>query len=116
MSESELKRTVEDYLTILQSQGKLFFLRLNSGDFIEVRGETRRRIKGCPKGTADLMVITNNGRFDAPNKFYPVVYFLELKTPKGKVSLEQVEFGKMVEIHGCIYLVIRKLEELQGYI
>ena len=49
MSEADLKRTVEDYLQIGQNQGKWIFLRLNAGDFIEVRGNTRRRIKGCQR-------------------------------------------------------------------
>ncbi len=56
-SEAQLKKTVEDYLQYGANQGQWVFLRLNSGDFIETRGETRRRIKGCPKGTADFLVI-----------------------------------------------------------
>ena len=57
LSEAELKQSVTDYLEILQAQGHLLFLRLNAGDFIELRGNSRRRIKGCPKGTADLLVL-----------------------------------------------------------
>ena len=60
MLEKDLKRTVEDYLQYQQNQGKLVYLRLNAGDFIEVRGETRRRVKGCPKGTADFLVLQNH--------------------------------------------------------
>ena len=42
--EAELKKTVEDWLQYQQNLGRLMFLRLNSGDFIEVRGNTRRSL------------------------------------------------------------------------
>ena len=49
ISEADLKRAVTDFLEIGQSQGRWVYLRLNTGDFIEVRGKTRRRVKGCPR-------------------------------------------------------------------
>ena len=78
MLESELKLSVEQYLQYGQNQGKWMFLRLNSGDFKEVRGETRRRIKGCPKGTADFIIIKGWYPFSALI-LDTYVFFLELK-------------------------------------
>lgn len=114
MNEAELKRAIEDYLQIGQNQGKWFYLRLNSGDFImtDEGGSFRRRIKGCPKGTADLLVITNNGRYDAPNKYYAIPIFLELKGEKGRQTKEQGEFQDMVEAQGCGYHIIRSVDEV----
>ena len=57
MKEADLKKTVIDLLQYKQNLGELVFFRLNSGDFIEVRGDTRRRIKGCMKGCADILVL-----------------------------------------------------------
>ncbi len=105
MREAELKSAVDDYLNILQNQGKVLFLRLNSGDFIEVRGETRRRVRGCPKGTADYIVIM-------PNR----VIFLELKSDVGKQSKEQKEFQGKVEEQGALYYVVRSVDEVMEVI
>ena len=121
ISEADLKRTIEDYLQLGQNQGRWVFLRLNAGDFIVQTHNhfggrwgmaSRRRIKGCPRGTADLEVI--KGRFMEDGKRFgrPLIYFLELKSSKGKQTKEQQEFQKLVEMQGCSYFIIRSLEEL----
>lgn len=112
-TEADLKRTVTEYLDILQNQGKLVWLRLNAGDFIEVRGNTRRRIKGCPAGTADIQVIVKWWPQGAPNKWETRVVFIELKSEKGKQSPEQGAFQKIVEAQGASYFIVRELETLQ---
>ena len=115
MTEGQLKQACEEYLQIRKNQGDLIFLRLNSGNFFisNSDGSFKRRVRGCPKGTADLVVIANNARYDAPNKFYPIVKFLELKTATGKQSLEQREFAEQVIEQGCEYWIIRSLSELR---
>ena len=110
LTEGQLKSAVSDYLEIGQNQGKWVYLRLNAGDFIEVRGNTRRRIKGCPKGTADFVVIrAQRGTF----RVYPKVIFIELKSEKGRWPAEQRAFKKMVEMQGCEYHLIRSFEGLE---
>lgn len=111
--EADVKRAVDDFLQYGQNQGKWVYLRLNSGDFIDVRGGTRRRIKGCQKGTADFLVLTNNGRFDAWNKFYCIPIFIEVKSPTGRQSKDQIVFQALVEAQGAEYHIIRSVEELQ---
>jgi len=108
MKESDLKLAVADYLQILQNQGKLVYLRLNAGDFIEVRGNSRRRVKGCPAGTADFVGIM--GACDA--YIVDKVFFLELKSAKGRQTKEQLAFQEMVEMQGAQYYIIRNIEEL----
>lgn len=106
MIEADLKRAVEDYLQYKMNVGELYFDRLNSGEFIEVRGETRRRIKGCRAGTSDLFVI-----------FTPWIniriIFLECKGEKGRLRPEQKEFRDLVEAQGAEYWVIRSIEDLE---
>lgn len=114
--ESELKSCVEDYLQVGTNQGKWLFLRLNSGDFIEVRGATRRRVKGCPKGTADFIVLQANLVNAYPTHVYINccrTVFLELKSDTGKQTKEQKEFQERAEDHVASYHIIRSLEDLQ---
>jgi hypothetical protein len=114
--EADLKRAVSDYLQIGENQGKWVHLRLNSGDFIEVRGDTRRRIKGCPKGTADYIVLQATWVNAYPthiNVNYCRAIFLELKSKKGKQSKEQKEFEIKVGKERCEYFVVRSIEELE---
>jgi len=103
--EGSLKSMVEDWLQIQENAGKLKHLRLNAGDFIEVRGNSRRRVRGCPPGTADLEVIIS-GR----------TIFLELKSSKGKQTKEQKEFEHDVKAQGCEYHIVRSFENLQEVI
>ena len=113
LTEAQLKRQVQDYLEYGTNQGKWLYLRLNAGDFIEIRGETRRRIKGCPEGTSDLLVI--KGRFMEDGRRFgrPRVHFIELKSARGKQSPAQGAFQKLVETQGASYFVIRSVEELE---
>ena len=111
MKEADLKKTVIDLLQYKQNLGELVFFRLNSGDFIEVRGDTRRRIKGCMKGCADILVLRKNKYADI---VYPKVLFLELKSEKGKQTLEQKEFQQLVTGDGISYYIIRSIEEVES--
>ena len=118
ISEAGLKRTCEDYLTYKMNAGELVYLRLNSGDFIEVRGNTRRRIKGCQKGTADLMVIRRVEMHRSAGfpifyaQYEPQVIFLELKSAKGKQRPEQGAFQLLIESQGASYHIVRSIEQL----
>jgi hypothetical protein len=110
LREADIKRAVEDYLQYGQNQGKWVFLRLNSGEFIEVRGKTRRRIKGCPKGTADFLVITKGEICLLPKC---CCIFIEVKSSTGRQSPEQKNFEYLVEVQGAEYYIVRSVEELQ---
>jgi Holliday junction resolvase len=57
------------------------------------------------KGIPDLLVM-KNGR----------VWFVEIKTPKGKLSPQQEKMKLMCEYYGVPYLVIRSVEEAQEII
>jgi len=57
------------------------------------------------KGIPDLLVM-RDGR----------VWFVELKTPRGKLSPHQERFKMMCEYYGVPYIVIRSLDEAQALI
>ena len=109
VKEADIKKGVADYLQIKMNQGKLWFARLNSGEIIAVAGESRRRIKLCPPGTADFIVI-------APElilNFMPKVIFLECKMLKGgEQSPEQKEFEALVKKMCCHYFIVRDTSEV----
>ncbi|TET43027.1 MAG: hypothetical protein E3J60_01155 [Dehalococcoidia bacterium] len=119
LSEAEVKKGVEDYLQYAANQGKLMFNRLNAGDFIEVRGGSRRRIKGAEAGTADFVVyqagevhLEYMGKQKGP--VVPVVFvtYIECKSSKGKQAPVQLEFEKKASKFNCRYAIVRGVDEL----
>ena len=58
---------------------------------------------GCYPGVADLTAI-KEGR----------VLFIEVKTPRGRQSENQILFGNDVRTHGGTYKVVRSLDDIRG--
>lgn len=114
MLEKDLKGAVEDYLEYGTNQGAWYADRLNSGEVIEVRGETRRRVKLCRAGTADFFIIRARRYFTNAQIITPEVIFVEAKSAKGRQSSVQKAFKILVEEQGARYEVIRSLEELEA--
>ena len=121
LSEADIKRAVTDYLQIAENQGKLFFLRLNSGEIIEARGDTRRRVKLCPPGTADFVVFqpaTITVQYKTKKSPFPFgfsrVTFIELKKRDGKQSPAQVEFESKVKRFHCHYVLANSVDEVMS--
>ena len=119
LSESQVKQACEEYLQYQMNQEKLWYARLNAGDFIETRGDTRRRIKGAGKGTADLIVIQPvniqthyKGQARGKAHLTTRVTFVECKSSKGKQSPDQVEFEGMITNLHCRYTIVRSADEL----
>lgn len=120
LSEAQIKQAVEEYLAYALNQGKLFYLRLNSGEAYMPAGNGRfYKIQLCPKGTADYFVVQAGqvhleylGEQQGPTASVAFVTFIELKKKKGKQSPEQKEFEAMVTGLNCRYAVVRSVEEL----
>ncbi len=100
-AEAELKRAVQDYLGMLQAQGKCIYLRLQSGVMLSEYQGRKRAIRMCPKGTPDFEIIS-----------FGKVVFLELKAPKGRQSPEQLEFAARAIEQGAGYVLARTLDEV----
>lgn len=109
MNEADTKKTIADYLEIGMAQGKWYYDRLNSGEVIEVRGKTRRRVKLCREGTADFFVLLGwrNQPWD-----YCKIIFLEVKGDKGMQGEDQHTFQGLVEAQGAEYHIVRSVEEV----
>lgn len=112
MKESDLKRTVEDYLLTLEAQGKLWYERLQAGNILALQGEAKRRIRLCREGTADFIVIIGDNE-KSSRMYVRDVIFLELKAQGKYINRAQMEFKVTVENQGAAYHVIKSLEDLQ---
>jgi len=112
MNESELKRSVEDYLTYQMNLGKLYYDRLNSGSILARRGDKTYKVALCREGTADLYVLQKWHPRGAPNKWETRVIYLECKTERGKQRPEQGGFQNLVEAQGASYYIVRSLDDV----
>lgn len=95
--EKDIQFSILQYLTLK----KVFHWRNNSGAFKTERdGFMRFGAVGSP----DIFAV-HKGSF----------YGIEVKTPIGKLSPNQIEFGGAFEKAGGIYLVARKVEDVISY-
>lgn len=60
---------------------------------------------GMLSGVSDLILVFLNG-----------IIFIECKAPKGRQSLEQINFQKRVEALGFKYFIVRELDEIKNII
>lgn len=96
MKESEIQKQILDYCRLM---GCLVFKVNNGGVYIKSRD---CYMKSPMKGVSDIIGLTNKGRFLA----------IEVKMPKKKPSIEQVDFIERVKAKGGIGLVAWSLEDI----
>jgi len=97
MKESKIVTSVCNYLQLLENQGKLCFIRNNSGA-LKIGN---RFIRFGKKGSPDIVL------------FLPkYVILLEIKNDKGTQSENQVEFQKRIEKLGYFYVIARSLDDV----
>ncbi len=64
-----------------------------------------KQAKYCYKGIADRVAMKDG-----------IVLWIELKTKKGKQSIEQIQFEQDVKDNGCHYLVVTCFEDIVNYL
>jgi hypothetical protein len=108
--ETDIKQPCESFLYSLMNMDKLIYLRLNSGDLIIGEGKAKRRVRCCPKGTSDGIVII-------PKPSGHLVIFVEYKKAKGgKQTREQAAFDKKVCGMGFEYWLVSDADEFMHLI
>lgn len=90
MSEADIQR---DIIEVLRLRGAIVF-RMNAG-----RGRYNQHL--APPGTPDLLVVEPHRR-----------YWIEVKTPKGVVSLDQQAMHDALENYGEEVIVARSIEDV----
>lgn len=100
MKETPIQSAICDYLALK----RYFFWRQNTAPtFDKAGGFYRAMPKHSKKGVPDIIVI-KAGQFIG----------IEVKTEKGKLSPEQVEFGSDCILNGGMYLVARSIDDVQA--
>lgn len=100
MTESQLQRAVIDYLRVALVRGLAFAIP-NAARRTQW-GRASNAVPGLMPGAPDVLVVTE-GR--------PV--FVELKTPKGRLSDAQVAAHAALKAAGATVLVCRSVEEVE---
>ena len=119
LSENEIQRAIKDYLQVLENQGKLMFIRNNSGA-MPVKGQNGkiRYIKFGKKGSADILVFLP--RCEQTDIGMSVIILeaiaIEVKTTIGKISPAQKIWQANWEKLGGGYHIVRSLEEVRKII
>ena len=130
MSESEIIKSIKDYLQYLENQGRLMFIRNNSGATV-IKSKTGSRYitygkKGSPdifvylsgnivfKGKALYYLFENNYYFCIPP--YLLTLALEVKTTKGTQRKVQKEWQENFENLGGEYYIVRSVEDVKKII
>lgn len=97
MSESDLIRSIRDRLALMG----YWVLRHNAGAIVLGAGKSRRMLRGVEAGTPDLQVLMTVGRS----------VWLEVKTPKGRVSKRQAEWHARARRLGHLVFVVRSVDD-----
>lgn len=84
----------------------------NSGGVATTEAGTKQRF-GLVRGASDLVGVLS---VETPAGPVGIPVFLEVKTPKGRLSQEQKLFGQLVTRLGCIYGVPRSADEAERII
>ena len=100
MKESIIQKAIEHYLQLLENQGKLIYIKNNSGSFKTEQGGFYRMGK---KGSSDFIVATKDAK----------TLWIEVKNEKGKQNENQIEFQSKIEKLGHIYFIVRSVEDVQ---
>ena len=103
MRESATQYAIKQYLEIMEAQGKVVYIKNNSGAFKTDSGSFYRM--GRP-GSSDFIVAVRGG----------VTLWLEVKTAKTKQNENQLAFQTNIEKLGHIYKVVRSVDEVVSII
>ena len=96
--EAALQRAICEHLRLVGTPGMIYFSLPNEGRRSPQAGLEMKRM-GLRPGAADLAIIVN-GR----------AHFMELKSPGGKQSKEQVTFAADCAIAGCPYELVKSID------
>ena len=100
-AEALIQKNIVDYIRLRLKDSILF--SVPNGTMVEnIITRMILFLMGLKTGVSDLILL-----------YQGKVYFLEIKTEKGKQSPEQKQFQKDVEKQGFIYLILRSLDDAE---
>lgn len=103
MKEKDLSRAVKELLNLYQQMGLLVYQKNQSGVIFlsDGKGGTRRFDNGNP-GAADILVFAPHG----------ITLHLELKSPKGRMSENQLRQSERLSALDHRYFVCRSVDDV----
>ena len=115
IKENDIQRTIKNYLQVRENQGKLMFIRNNSGA-MPIKGQNgkMRYIKFGKKGSADILVFVPLFSTHSIKALEAIA--IEIKSETGRQSEDQVEWQKDWEKLGGVYYIVRSVEEVMKII
>ena len=99
MKESQIQTAIEQYLRVLEQNGRLVYIKNNSGAY---RTGTGGFVRFGRSGSSDFLLFVSEGR----------CIHLEVKAEKGRQSKSQRDYQRLVERLGHRYLVVRSVKEV----
>ena len=114
IKENDIQRTIKNYLQVRENQGKLMFIRNNSGA-MPIKGQNgkMRYIKFGKKGSPDILVWVRKSFNDGDYCIrFANTIALEIKSAIGKQSEIQKEWQGKFEKLGGEYYIVRSVEEV----
>lgn len=112
--EDDLQRAVVDLLAVWERQGHLSYFAVPNGGKRGRLEAARLKGLGVRAGIPDLVVMIPPRDFPgvrAP-KSAPKTIFLELKSPKGKLSERQVTCKNWLQHNGFPWFLIRSIDDV----
>ena len=99
MKESQIQTAIEQYLRVLEQNGRLVYIKHNSGAY---RTGTGGFVRFGRSGSSDFLLFVDHGRR----------IHIKKKAEKGRQSKSQRDYQRLVERLGHKYLVVRSLKEV----
>lgn len=121
-TESDTLKTIQDYLDLLQAQGKLLYVRHQPPMMTSkmVKGHVKvifKKPRESQLGAPDLIVFRKRGCVlpDMWGSYYETdVLCIEAKSATGKLSPAQKRWAEKAVAQGCRYIVARSLEDVRN--
>ena len=113
ITEANIIRAIGGYLQYQRNQGKLMYIRNNSGAMPVIDGKNKRRyIRFGDKGSPDFLVWIPEGIYQSLGCLWVLRGIgIECKSETGKQSADQIKWQVDFEKLGGEYYVVRSIEE-----
>lgn len=102
MSEQQIHVAIAQFLDVALPTGA-WHTALDSSSKSSVVAGARLKARGGKAGTPDHLILWDGG-----------VVFLEVKTPKGRASPEQLSVREAIEANKCHWALVRSVEDVEA--
>lgn len=90
----------------LKADRRLIYFHAANGEYRHPRVGAKLTRMGVVKGVPDLCFVLLNGS----------AAFMEIKGPRGSLSVEQTVFAGRCDVLGALYVVARSVDEAEAYL